>query len=166
RHSFEGNWKRGKPHGRGIYTFEEGKFYEGSIKNGVADGQGTLTLPDGTTQAGYWEKGEYLGSFLQPYVFATLPLETNYDLKRTGSDKNQVTFKTTLQGLPISPDNLDLVASSGVPFQFADKFGLENVEFPVTIDCTYKVLQGFNTVDIKFRFTIYQAGEWTMTMRH
>ena len=40
---YEGEWRNGKPHGRGKVTFPEtGGYYIGSLKDGLAHGKGTL----------------------------------------------------------------------------------------------------------------------------
>jgi len=58
---YVGEWKDGKRHGQGTFTFADGEVYEGEWKDGKRTGQGTYTFTDGTTQTGIWEDNEYLG---------------------------------------------------------------------------------------------------------
>ena len=44
---YVGEYKDGKRHGQGTYTWFDGGKYEGEWKDGEHHGQGTLTLPDG-----------------------------------------------------------------------------------------------------------------------
>ena len=48
-------------HGRGVYTWPDGKRYEGSYKNGHRDGLGKLTRPNGNYYSGGWVKGKEHG---------------------------------------------------------------------------------------------------------
>ena len=44
---YEGEYKDGKRHGQGTYTFPDGKKYVGGWKDSKYHGQGTLTSSDG-----------------------------------------------------------------------------------------------------------------------
>ena len=44
---YVGEWKDGKKHGQGTYTFPDGKKYVGGWKDSKYHGQGTLTSSDG-----------------------------------------------------------------------------------------------------------------------
>lgn len=49
--TFEGQYKDGKPHGRGILTFPNGDRYEGEFVDGKIDGRGTMFLSTGDIYA-------------------------------------------------------------------------------------------------------------------
>lgn len=49
---FEGDFARGKPHGRGIYTWEDGRRYVGDVVDGVCTGEGSLCFPNGSVYTG------------------------------------------------------------------------------------------------------------------
>jgi len=59
--NYDGMWKDGKMHGRGIYTFFNGATYEGSWRNGLRHGRGTLLFSDGTEYIGQWSEGKMQG---------------------------------------------------------------------------------------------------------
>ena len=56
---FEGEYKRGKKHGKGISYINQPKWlkFEGEYKNGVKHGPGTLYLTDGSVIKGEWING-------------------------------------------------------------------------------------------------------------
>ena len=57
---YEGEWKDGKKHGQGTYTWSNGDVYEGEWKDNNPNGQGTLTFPDGTTYEGEFKENKPL----------------------------------------------------------------------------------------------------------
>ncbi|RTZ82742.1 MAG: membrane-binding protein, partial [SAR324 cluster bacterium] len=42
-----GEWRRGKKHGEGVYSFSDGDRYKGNWRDGRKHGQGTYTFSDG-----------------------------------------------------------------------------------------------------------------------
>tara|TARA_B100000035_G_scaffold63895_1_gene51803 strand:+ start:17894 stop:18322 length:429 start_codon:yes stop_codon:yes gene_type:complete len=58
--SYEGDWEFDKPHGFGINTFPNGKIYTGNFENGKPVGEGQWTYADGRTYNGIWVKGEFI----------------------------------------------------------------------------------------------------------
>ena len=53
---YSGEWRGGKPHGRGVLTSKDGDLvYRGEMKSGMFHGQGTLTLPHGTYEGEFKE---------------------------------------------------------------------------------------------------------------
>jgi len=57
-----GEWKDGKKHGQGTFTYGKGKWegdkYEGEFKVGYRNGQGTYTLPNGSKFVGEWRENK------------------------------------------------------------------------------------------------------------
>ncbi|GHS91484.1 hypothetical protein AGMMS49949_01970 [Alphaproteobacteria bacterium] len=54
--------KNGKPHGKGVLKYDDGRIYDGEWVNGKEHGTGTLTKPDGSTYKGDWVKGKKHGT--------------------------------------------------------------------------------------------------------
>lgn len=52
--TYEGETRDGKPDGRGICGFADGRRYEGEWHDGKENGGGILTLADGSRYAGGW----------------------------------------------------------------------------------------------------------------
>lgn len=45
-------------HGKGVYTWSDGKTYKGYFENDKKNGKGKLQYPDGRVFKGYWEDGK------------------------------------------------------------------------------------------------------------
>ena len=54
---YEGEWKDGKSHGQGKFTWPDGGTHEGEFNEGERHGRGKLTEPCGT-RTGEWDHGE------------------------------------------------------------------------------------------------------------
>ena len=52
---YSGDWKKGKMHGNGTYTYADGEIYQGGWKNGLRDGQGNSTHANGEKYQGGWK---------------------------------------------------------------------------------------------------------------
>ncbi|XP_054603565.2 alsin isoform X2 [Nothobranchius furzeri] len=68
--TYEGRWVAGKPHGRGVLKWTDGRVYTGSFNNGLEDGLGEFVAPNKTLNKndhyqGYWKDGKMhgLGSY-------------------------------------------------------------------------------------------------------
>ena len=44
---YEGEWKNNKMHGKGIFTWKDGRRYEGEYVNDKKEGFGIFEWPDG-----------------------------------------------------------------------------------------------------------------------
>ena len=73
--SYEGDWENDKPHGFGINTFPNGKIYTGNFAKGKPVGDGQWTYADGRIYNGTWVNGAFLNkdntSEVQEYKFIT-----------------------------------------------------------------------------------------------
>ena len=58
RHVYEGDYRDGKLHGRGVYSWADGGRYEGEWRNGNRHGRGTFTWADGDRYEGKWREGK------------------------------------------------------------------------------------------------------------
>ena len=59
--TYEGEIKKGKPHGRGVLKYSNGSKYVGEFQEGKCQGQGMLTCCDGTTYEGEWVENHMHG---------------------------------------------------------------------------------------------------------
>jgi len=58
---YEGEFKDGKRHGQGTYTFKDGRIYVGEFKDGASHGQGTIKYKDGSMYVGEFKDGKRHG---------------------------------------------------------------------------------------------------------
>ncbi|XP_066543467.1 alsin isoform X2 [Amia ocellicauda] len=64
--TYEGRWMAGKPNGRGILKWPDGRMYTGTFKNGLEDGFGEYIVPNKTLNKndhyiGHWKEGKMHG---------------------------------------------------------------------------------------------------------
>merc|ERR1740121_1547255 len=73
---YDGDWVSGKRtmHGRGKYTFPDGRVYDGDFRDGLKHGRGTMTFPDGAEY-----EGDFRGGKIQGRGTMTLPGGAEYD---------------------------------------------------------------------------------------
>ncbi len=55
---YVGEWKNGKQHGQGTFTWFSGDRYEGEWSDGTENGQGTFIWSDGDKYEGEFKDGE------------------------------------------------------------------------------------------------------------
>ncbi|CAJ0968670.1 unnamed protein product [Ranitomeya imitator] len=64
--TYEGRWISGKPHGRGVLSWPDGRIYTGDFRNGLEDGYGEYILPNKVLKKndrylGNWKDGKMCG---------------------------------------------------------------------------------------------------------
>ncbi|XP_051567672.1 alsin-like isoform X2 [Myxocyprinus asiaticus] len=64
--TYEGRWVLGKPHGRGVVKWPDGRMYTGTFKNGLEDGIGEYVVPNKNLNScdhyqGQWKDGKMHG---------------------------------------------------------------------------------------------------------
>uniref|UniRef100_A0A669D112 Alsin Rho guanine nucleotide exchange factor ALS2 n=1 Tax=Oreochromis niloticus TaxID=8128 RepID=A0A669D112_ORENI len=72
--TYDGRWLSGKPNGRGVLKWPDGRIYTGAFKNGLEDGFGEFVAPNKTLNKndhyqGYWKDGKMHG--LGTYRYAS-----------------------------------------------------------------------------------------------
>ncbi|KAL7369975.1 hypothetical protein ABVT39_015002 [Epinephelus coioides] len=72
--TYEGRWLAGKPNGRGVLKWPDGRIYTGTFKNGLEDGFGEFVAPNKTLNKndhyqGQWKDGKMHG--LGTYRYAS-----------------------------------------------------------------------------------------------
>ncbi|XP_068101201.1 alsin [Hyperolius riggenbachi] len=57
--TYNGRWLAGKPHGRGVLKWPDGRIYSGEFRNGLEDGYGEYIIPNKSSK----QKDRYLGQW-------------------------------------------------------------------------------------------------------
>ncbi|KAG6490051.1 hypothetical protein ZIOFF_051333 [Zingiber officinale] len=65
---YEGDWLRGKPSGKGKFSWPSGATYEGEFRSGRMDGVGTFTGADGDTYHSQWATDRKQGFSSKSYA--------------------------------------------------------------------------------------------------
>ncbi|XP_051872170.1 alsin isoform X3 [Pristis pectinata] len=71
--TYEGRWLAGKPHGKGVLRWPDGRSYSGDFKNGLEDGYGELIVPCKALKKndhyqGHWKEGKMHGHGIYKYA--------------------------------------------------------------------------------------------------
>ncbi|XP_035754976.1 alsin isoform X3 [Egretta garzetta] len=70
---YNGRWLSGKPHGRGILKWADGRMYSGTFRTGLEDGYGEYRMPNKALNkddhyVGYWKEGKMCGHGVYSYA--------------------------------------------------------------------------------------------------
>uniref|UniRef100_A0A7N9D0T8 Alsin Rho guanine nucleotide exchange factor ALS2 n=1 Tax=Macaca fascicularis TaxID=9541 RepID=A0A7N9D0T8_MACFA len=71
--TYDGRWLSGKPHGRGVLKWPDGKMYSGMFRNGLEDGYGEYRIPNKAINkedhyVGHWKEGKMCGQGVYSYA--------------------------------------------------------------------------------------------------
>uniref|UniRef100_A0A9L0T6G6 Alsin n=1 Tax=Equus caballus TaxID=9796 RepID=A0A9L0T6G6_HORSE len=71
--TYDGRWLSGKPHGRGVLKWPDGKMYSGMFRNGLEDGYGEYRIPNKALNkedhyVGHWKEGKMCGQGVFSYA--------------------------------------------------------------------------------------------------
>ncbi|MEQ6118223.1 hypothetical protein [Reichenbachiella sp. MALMAid0571] len=156
--TYEGEFKKGFPDGKGKYTWSNGDVYEGGFKKGSKDGKGILIVGK-VIKEGYWKEDEFIGK--DPYTYKVMSRDntiTKITAIRKGTDKNQVDITYQKLGRKVSYGNIqvkNLVGNFGSIVQNQWVKTMQAVEYPVRM-----VISGNDNFDL----LINQPGYWVVTV--
>ncbi|XP_004872339.1 alsin isoform X3 [Heterocephalus glaber] len=71
--TYSGRWFSGKPHGRGVLKWPDGRIYSGMFRNGLEDGYGEYRIPNKSLNkedhyVGNWKEGKMCGQGVYSYA--------------------------------------------------------------------------------------------------
>ncbi|XP_005373242.1 PREDICTED: alsin isoform X2 [Chinchilla lanigera] len=71
--TYDGRWFSGKPHGRGVLKWPDGRIYSGMFRNGLEDGYGEYRIPNKAVNkedhyVGHWKEGKMCGQGVYSYA--------------------------------------------------------------------------------------------------
>jgi hypothetical protein len=94
---YEGDWEKGKPHGKGVYITPNKTKYEGYWKDGLFEGMGKLVHEEREYE-GYWGNGKKNGIGTEKYKNKKIYTGSWVDNKRHGNGIEFNTDGTELEG--------------------------------------------------------------------
>ncbi|MDO5979682.1 hypothetical protein [Flavivirga spongiicola] len=156
--TYLGAFKKGLPHGFGIYTWHDGKTYKGQFKKGKKEGQGELSFKADSIITGFWKKDVYIGLFEKPYNKIDKSQNVSaYNLNKTQENINSLRFYIRVNQQYEQNPQLNIVVHSGqYQYQLNNNNFIEltNVTYPIKLKAYYK--QDFIEVEI------FQSGLWVI----
>lgn len=181
--TYVGDFRKGLPHGFGVYSFEDGSNYIGNYKKGKMDGYGLLNI---ITQSG--DLVQNYGLWLADSLVIPNDTKALFHVKqrkgihvispsvdRGVSVQKQVWIKFYIDGVPDKSVIMEKAEiSSGKQKNTAERslntlVAFENIEeFPVTIKLQYQIRKTnqFVMVDCVAEFTLFTPGLWEIDMNH
>ena len=161
--TYEGEFKKGLPHGKGTYIWANGNVFKGMFKKGEKEGEGELVFKTAiadSTITGYWLDDEYIGK--EPYPYKLMQKDFNIasvSFRRINSSGNEIQIIYVEGGKEISTNNIFVIETEGrftTVHQSPRTKKILNVAFPFS--CTIKG----DTAGFDFRIT--QPGTWKITV--
>lgn len=168
--TYEGEFKKGLPHGDGVYIFgedeviggtdyEKGDKYEGSFSKGVFEGKGKLIFNDTNKEAleGYWSNGKYLGKTKDGYEVLIKKNIARVECRYDGNFRNDISI-TDL-------DDIVEVGNTNIEFDGLSKYtNLPDSKFPLMLHIKGMIKSTGAKAELKV--LLERPGTWTITVRN
>jgi hypothetical protein len=165
--TYEGDFFKGLPNGKGKYTWANGSYYDGDWKNGVREGIGRMVSGD-TVVSGYWKADLYKGAKKMPsYTILLSRNVARYSIIKSVESGNGVLVKILLGGNDNSEvEDFSLAYTSGSEYRNAGIYGIQNSSVPVDVTIRYRTWNQLHSAqyDAVFEFTILEPGTWKVTL--
>ncbi|MEM8526734.1 MAG: caspase family protein [Bacteroidota bacterium] len=90
---YSGNFKAGRPHGKGKVEYSNGDRYEGQLIDGKLSGKGIYYYRSGKVTEGYWKNGSYTGKITSKPnpTYERKAYKNNNRYNPNSSDRNRPT---------------------------------------------------------------------------
>ena len=181
--SYTGEFRKGYPHGFGVYTYENGSNYIGHYRQGLKDGYGLLNTitkaGDLVQDYGLWLADSLMVANDPKALFKVKDRKgirlIDPKLNRDITAKNQVWINFMVDGIP----NKNVVVSkakisSGKQLDTKDRalntlVAFDDIqEFPVTFRLEYEIQMPnqFDAVDCFAEVTLFTRGLWEIDINH
>lgn len=169
---YRGDFIKGLPDGIGTYIWQSGDRYDGEWKEGLRHGRGVMTFitaGDDSIQAGSWKRDLYVGEDPSPrYSVLYRQGVGRVTCVRMGISRNYVGIKFTRSGESSAGtiSDLMLTGSSGSEYISDTFIGFENVHYPFEGRVRFTAPNAFYSamLDCEVRYVINQPGAWTVTI--
>lgn len=166
-----GDFKKGYPHGNGIYTWSTGERYQGEWVRGLRDGEGTYYFfANGKDSViyGRWVDDEYVGVYHErPYNVDYRNNVGRISFNKISDDQQYVRLKFMRNGGEhTNINNLLMTGSSGTENTSRMFTGFENAEFPFKGKVIFSAPNAFYaaTMRCELRYQIFEPGAWVVSI--
>jgi hypothetical protein len=164
---YEGQFDKGLPSGKGTYKWANGVYYEGQWKNGMREGEGKMVYPDSVV-TGFWSKDNFQGKKkIDPYRIISTMSISRYTLTKTANKSNSIRIRIMQGGTEnVSIEDFSMFNDSGSEYQSGNYYGIENINYPVTVKITYRSWNQLRTAqyDVRFEIEIIEPGSWDIVL--
>ncbi len=166
--TYEGNFRRGYPHGDGVYTWANGDVYEGRFRRGQMHGIGRLTTFRNDQEVvieGVWRAGELIEEDTgtgNGYTVNSMRRLDGVRVNRTSDSGETVVFRVTRYHSPLRFEDMIFSGTSGQGRIHSDEVRFEGVEFPFRATLRYVVPNKMRSdfFQAELDITITEPGTW------
>ena len=169
--TYEGEFKKGLPHGEGIYTWRSGKKFEGKFQNGRMHGKGAVTQningADSLT-TGFWRQDAYVGMEFLPDV--GIVSRRNVDriaISQEPGNGGRIRIRFIRMGVKNGAiTDLQVTADTGIQQLSVGEMYIDHALFPFNTIITYRTPNKFNTaiLDVRVELNVNFDGNWLITL--
>jgi len=165
-HTYKGEFKKGLPHGTGVYTYSDGSRYEGEFKKGMRHGEGKMFKLGQEPVFAVWKKDEKVREIYEEEHTVKLTRNvTNVRCRVLDTRKNRVEFFIN-RGANI--ENVEIISQTGQFFQDSRILRVEDVIFPEKMRISYQVWNKMMTTkdDVLIDIEFESPGNWRVDITH
>ncbi|UMB61928.1 hypothetical protein MHL31_06970 [Lutibacter sp. A80] len=170
--TYEGQFKKGLPNGKGTITYANGSTYSGEWKKGERNGEGKFTININGKDSiadGIWKKDVFVGKKkVKEYDVIKKIGVSRYMIRKLNDKGNQVTVRVKNNGMYVATTN-NINGSSGNLVFSQGRAIFENINtYPFNCDMNYETQSkmGTTSYNVEFRFKILAKGEWLVELYH
>jgi hypothetical protein len=168
---YEGQFIKGLPQGKGVYTWADGSMYTGEWEKGLRHGEGVM-IQNGSDSPlkGYWKHDKYVGKeLLKSYTVERKDNLLTYSLRKVNDDGNEVIVKLLSKGqINSRVQGLNIATNNGSQFKLGPNNGIQNVYFPFNLKVTFTTYNPVSRApfDVVFECTINEPGKWEVILNN
>ncbi len=175
--TYQGEFRKGYPHGEGKYIWDKDNYYEGSFKKGLRSGFGKqfsiIHGKDSITE-GYWDKNTYIGKNKNVRAYNTISKmaieRVSYINKGSEDGTNQVMIQFSRAGVRSTRllSDLTINGSSGTYINEQSRFYFKKTKIPFNCEIKFSALNkmGAQNVYYELKFELLREGNWEVTINY